>query len=179
MADANRGQNAQIRVAEEQVKQTEDAAKDGARAFGRRAHGLGSAVELWAEEAQQQHWALRKFVEGSMGSYMQLLNTPASYLSQQAEQQQQQFQQMTQQWVGSYMGFVDAQLTYAQDAARRAQGLPPIKDYDELSVDEVVEHLDGLSVDEIGEAKAYERRTKNRESLIKRMEQKINASSSS
>jgi hypothetical protein len=204
MTDANRVQNAQIRAAEEQVKQTEDAAKDGARAFGRRANGLGSAVELWAEQAQHQHRALRKFVEGSMGSYMQLLNTPASYLSQQAENQQQQlqqtfqqiaqqfvpqpqqqqqqfqeFQQMSQQWVGSYMGFVDAQLTYAQDAARRAQGLPPIKDYDQLSVDEVVEHLDELSVDEIGEAKAYERRTKNRESLIKRMEQKINASSTS
>src|SRR5215210_5888105 len=152
MTDANRGRNTQIRVAEEQLKQTEDAAKEGARAFGRRINGLGSAVELWAEQAQQQHNALRKFVEGSMGSYMQLLNTPASYLSQQAEQQQQtlqqtfqqlaqqfvpqpqqqqqnfeQFQQMTQQWVGSYMGFVDDQLTYAQDAARRSQGLPPIK----------------------------------------------------
>jgi hypothetical protein len=57
--------------------------------------------------------------------------------------------------------------------------LPPIKDYDELSVDEVTEHLDGLSVDEIGEVKAYERRNKNRESLIKRMDQKINASSPS
>jgi hypothetical protein len=204
MADHNRVQNTQIRVTEEQVKHTEDAAKDGAQAFGRGAHGLGSAVELWAEQAQQQHWALRKFVEGSMGSYMQLLNTPASYFSQQAEQQQQQlqqtfqqvaqqfvpqpqqqqqhfeqFQQMTQQWVGSYMGFVDAQLAYAQDAARRAQGLPPIKDYDELSVDEVTEHLDGLSVEEIGEVKAYERRNKNRESLIKRMDQKMNASSTS
>ena len=204
MTDANRVQNAQIRAAEEQVKHAEDAAKDGVRAFGRGANGLGSAVELWAEQAQHQHRALRKFVEGSMGSYMQLLNTPASYLSQQAENQQQQlqqtfqqvaqqfvpqpqqqqqqfqeFQQMSQQWVGSYMGFVDAQLTYAQDAARRAQGLPPIKDYDQLSVDEVVEHLDELSVDEIGEAKAYERRNKNRESLIKRMEQKINASSTS
>jgi hypothetical protein len=54
MADATREHNAQIRVAEEQLKQTEDAAKDGARAFSRRAHGLGSAVELWAEQAEQQ-----------------------------------------------------------------------------------------------------------------------------
>jgi hypothetical protein len=203
MADANRGQdNTQIRVVEEQVKQTEDAAKEGARAFGRRANSLGSAVEMWAEQAQHQHRALRKFVEGSMGSYMQLFNTPASYLSEQAEnqqqqqlrqtfqqlaqqfvpqpqQQQQQFQQMSEQWVGSYMGFVDAQLDYAQYAARREQGLPPIKGYDELSVDEVTEHLDELSVEEIGEVKAYERRNKNRESLIKRMDQKINAASSS
>ena len=203
MADHNRAQsNTQIRVAEGQVKWTEDFAKDGARAFGRRANGFGSAVELWAEQAQHQHRALRKFVEGSFGSYMQLLNTPASYLSEQAEnqqqqqlrqtfqqlaqqflpqsqQQQQQFQQMSEQWVGSYMGFVDAHLDYAQYAARRAQGLPPIKGYDELSVDEVTEHLDELSVEETGEVKAYERRNKNRESLIKRMDQKINAASSS
>src|SRR5215203_4938780 len=201
MADHNRGRNnTQIRVAEEQLRQTEDLAKDGAETFGRGANGLGSAMELWAEQAQQQHRALRKFAEGSFGSYMQLLNTPASYLSQQAENQQQQlqqtfqqlaqqfvpqpqqqyqqFQQMTQQWVSTYMGFVDDQLDYAQDAARRSQGLPPIKGYDELSVDEVTEHLDALSVEEIGEVKAYERRNKNRESLIKRMEQKINASSS-
>ncbi len=137
-----------------------------------------------------------------MGSYMQLLNTPASYVSQQAEQQQQQlqqtfqqvaqqfvpqpqqqfqqlqqFEQMAQQWVGSYMDFVDAQLTYAQDAASRAQGLPPVKGYDDLSVQEVVERLDDLSVEEIGETKAYERRNKNRETLIKRMDQKMNASS--
>jgi hypothetical protein len=202
MADTIRGQNTQIRAAEEQVEQTEDLAKDSAEVFGRGAHGLGSAVELWAEQAQQQHRGLRKFVEGSFGSYMQLLNIPASYLSQQAENQQQQlqqtfqqvaqqfvpqpqqqqqqfqqFQQITQQWLGSYMGFVDAQLTYAQDAARRAQGLPPIKGYNELSVQEVTEHLDGLSVEEIGEVKGYERRNKNRESLIERMDQKINASS--
>jgi hypothetical protein len=93
-------------------------------------------------------------------------------------QQVDQFQQVTQQWVGSYMGFVEAQLAYAQDADRRIQG-PAIKDYDELSVQEVTEYLDGLSVDEIGEVKAYERRNKNRESLIKRMEQKLNASSTS
>jgi hypothetical protein len=97
MTDANTVHNAQIRVAEEQMKQTEDSAKEGARAFGRTAHDLGSAVELWAEQVQQQHNALRKFVEGSFGSYMQLLNTPASYLSQQAEQQQQQLQQTFQQ----------------------------------------------------------------------------------
>jgi hypothetical protein len=76
------------------------------------------------------------------------------------------------------MGFVEAQLAYAQDADRRIQG-PAIKDYDELRVQEVTEYLDGLSVDEIGEVKAYERRNKNRESLIKRMEQKLNASSTS
>src|SRR5215204_3985900 len=34
-----------------------------------------------------------------MNTYMQLLNTPGSYISAQAEQQQQSFQQITQQWM--------------------------------------------------------------------------------
>jgi inorganic triphosphatase YgiF len=34
-----------------------------------------------------------------MNTYMQLLNTPGSYISGQAEQQQQTFQQITQQWM--------------------------------------------------------------------------------
>ena len=34
-----------------------------------------------------------------MNTYMQLLNTPGSYISGQAQQQQQTFQQITQQWM--------------------------------------------------------------------------------
>jgi hypothetical protein len=196
------GRDVTLRAAEGQVRETQDLARGGAEAFGRQAQGFGSVVELWAEQVQQQHRALRKFVEGSMNSYMQLLNIPASYISQQAEQQQQQlqqtfqqvaqqfvpqpqqqqqqfeqFQQMTQQWVSSYMSFVDAQLTYAQDAGRKAQGLPPIKGYDELSVREVTEHLDELSVDEIVEVKNYEKRTMNRASLLEQIDRKIKGAS--
>lgn len=96
---------------------------------------------------------------------------------QQQQQQFEQLQQMSQQWVNSYMSLFDAQLSYVQDAGRRAQGQPPIKDYDELSVQQVTERLDDLSVEEIEEVKAYERRNQNRETLLKQMDQKINSAS--
>ncbi len=75
------------------------------------------------------------------------------------------------------MSLFDAQLSYVQEAGRRAQGQPPIKDYDELSVQELTARLDDLSVEEIEEVKEYERRNKNRETLVKQMDQKINATS--
>ncbi len=202
MTDRNREQNAQIRAVDEQVQQTEEWSRDAAEAFRRQAQGIGSLMEMWAEQAQQQHRALQKLAQDSMNAYMQFLNTPASYVSQQASQQQQQLQQtfqqvaqqfmpapqqqqqqfeqlqqMSQQWVNSYMSLFDAQLSYVQEAGQRAQGQPPIKDYDELSVQEVSERLDDLSVEEIEEVKEYERRNQNRQTLLKQMDQKINAAS--
>lgn len=203
MADGRDAVNsAPARAAEQQTRQTEELARQSAEAFGRGARGIGSVIEIWAEQAQRQQRAFQKLVRGSMSSYMQLLNTPVSYFSQQAEQQQQQLQQTfrqvaqqfvpspqqqqqqfeqlqqtTQQWVDTYMNVVDARLTYAQDAGRRAQGLPPIKGYDELSVQEVTQRLGDLSVEEVAETKEYERRTKNRETLVKQMDQTLNAAS--
>lgn len=202
MTDNNREQNAQIRAVDQQVQQTEEWSRDAAEAFRRQAQGIGSLMEMWAEQAQQQHRALQKLAQDSMNAYMQFLNTPASYVSQQASQQQQQMQQtfqqvaqqfmpapqqqqqqfeqlqqMSQQWVNSYMSLFDAQLSYVQDAGRRAQGQPPIKDYDELSVQELTERLDDLSVEEIEEVKEYEQRNQNRQTLLKQMDQKINAAS--
>lgn len=187
---------------DQQVQQTEEWSRDAAEAFRRQAQGIGSLMEMWAEQAQQQHRALQKLAQDSMNAYMQFLNTPASYVSQQASQQQQQMQQtfqqvaqqfmpapqqqqqqfeqlqqMSQQWVNSYMSLFDAQLSYVQDAGRRAQGQPPIKDYDELSVQELTERLDDLSVEEIEEVKEYEQRNQNRQTLLKQMDQKINAAS--
>ena len=140
---------------------------------------LAPTVQINESEQAQQQRALQKLAQDSMNAYMQFLNTRASYVSQQASQQQQQqfqqLQQMSQQWVNSYMSLFDAQLSYVQEAGRRAQGQPPIKDYDELSVQELSERLDDLSVEEIEEVKEYERRNQNRQTLLKQMDQKINA----
>ena len=103
MTDNNREQNAQIRAVDEQVQQTEEWSRDAAEAFRRQAQGIGSLMEMWAEQAQQQQRALQKLAQDSMNAYMQFLNTPASYVSQQAEQQQQQMQQTFQQVAQQFM----------------------------------------------------------------------------
>jgi hypothetical protein len=51
-----------------------------------------SAMQSLAEQIQQQQQNSQQMIQELMNTYMQLLNTPGSYVSGQAEQQQQSFQ---------------------------------------------------------------------------------------
>ncbi len=53
----------------------------------------------------------------------------------------------------------------------------PIEGYDGLNVSEVTRKLDGLSAEELEKVKNYERRNKNRETVIGQIERKIKAAS--
>jgi hypothetical protein len=50
-------------------------------------------------------------------------------------------------------------------------------DYDGLSVDEISKRLDGLSAEELKKVREYEKRNKNRETLIEQIDRKIRANS--
>ena len=52
-----------------------------------------------AEQIQKQQQTSQQMTQELMNTYMQLLNTPGSYLSGQTEQQQQTLQQTAQQWM--------------------------------------------------------------------------------
>jgi oligoendopeptidase F len=67
-------------------------------AEGARAEWL-SAMQSLAEQIQKQQQNSQQMTQELINTYMQLLNTPGSYLSGQAEQQQQTLQQTAQQWM--------------------------------------------------------------------------------
>src|SRR5215216_1419060 len=56
------------------------------------------AMRSLAEQIQKQQHS-QQMTQELMNTYMQLLNTPGSYLSGQTEQQQQTIQQTAQQWM--------------------------------------------------------------------------------
>src|SRR5829696_1860701 len=141
-------------------------AAEGAQ--GAQAEWLGMLQGL-AEQIQNQQQNSQQMIQQMMDTYMQLLNTPGSYLSgqaeqqqqtlqqtaqqwmeqaqqqrqtfqQQAQEQQQSFQQMTQEVLGSYAQLFNIPLSYAKEGLRSAQF--PIEGYDELTVEEVSAHLD-------------------------------------
>src|SRR3954470_22178170 len=58
-----------------------------------------SAMRSLAEQIQNQQQYSQQMTQELINTYMQLLNTPGSYLSGQAEQQQQTIQQTAQQWM--------------------------------------------------------------------------------
>ena len=77
----------------------------------------------------------------------------------------------------------DAQKTAAEETARVIEttaptnGSLPIAGYDEKSVGEITARLNTLTVDQLERLKDYERRNKNRETLIREIERKIKAAS--
>jgi hypothetical protein len=132
-------------------------------------------------------------IQELMNTYMQLLNTPGSFLSgqaeqqqqtlqqtvqqwmEQAQQQQQSFQQMTQEVLGSYSKLFEIPLSYAQEGLRSAQF--PIEGYDELTVEEISGRIGNLSIDDLRMVRDYEERNKSRETVLEQLDRRIRSGS--
>jgi arsenate reductase-like glutaredoxin family protein len=163
-----------------------------------------SAMQSLAEQIQKQQQSSQQMIQELMNTYMQLLNTPGSYLSGQAEQQQQSFQQTVQQWIeqaqqqqqtfqqqaqdqqqsfqqmtqevmSTYSQLFNIPISYAEEGLRDARF--PIEDYDELTVEEVSGRLDALSTEDLREIRDYEERTKNRETILEQLDRRIRSGS--
>ena len=164
---------------------------------------LGMLQRL-AQQIQKQQQNSQQMVQEMMDTYMQLLNTPGSYLSSQAEQQQQTLQQTTQQWMeqaqqqqqtfqqqaqqqqqalqqmtqevlSTYTQLFNIPLSHTQEGLRSAQF--PIEGYDELTVEEVSGHLSSLSTEELRMVRDYEERNKNRDTILEQLDRRIRAGS--
>jgi hypothetical protein len=74
-------------------------------------------------------------------------------------------------------------LRQTEKATRQAElevavfGALKTANYDELTVDEISERLEGLSSDELKKVREYEKHNKNRETLIEQIDRKIRANS--
>jgi exonuclease VII large subunit len=163
-----------------------------------------SAMQSLAEQIQKQQQTSQQMTQELMNTYMQLLNTPGSYLSgqaqqqqqtiqqtaqqwmeqaqqqqqsfqQQAQEQQQSFQQMTQELMSSYSKLFNIPLSYAQEGLRDARF--PIEGYDELTVEEISAPLRALSGEDLREVRDYEERTKNRETILEQLDRRIRSGS--
>jgi len=163
-----------------------------------------SAMQSLAEQIQKQQQYSQQMTQELMNTYMQLLNTPGSYLSGQAEQQQQTLQQTAQQWMeqaqqqqqtfqqqaqeqqqsfqqmvqevmSTYSELFNIPISYAKEGLRDAQF--PIGGYDELNVEEISGRIDELSTEEMRVVRDFEERTKNRETVLEQLDRRIRSSS--
>jgi Family of unknown function (DUF5872) len=57
--------------------------------------------------------------------------------------------------------------------ARKGLHAPPIKNYDDLSVGDASKKLDGLSDEQLEEVRDYEKRNKNRKTLVRLLDRKL------
>src|SRR5215213_1086297 len=77
-----------------------------------------SAMQPLAEQIERQQQNSQQMIQELMNTYVQLLNTPSSYLSGQAEQQQQTLQQTAQQWMDQAQ---QQQQSFQQQAQQQQQ----------------------------------------------------------
>jgi signal transduction histidine kinase len=77
-----------------------------------------SQMQQLSEQIHKQQHNSQQMIQELMNTYMQLLNTPGSYVSGQAEQQQQTLQQLTQQWMEQAQ---QQQQTFQQQAQQQQQ----------------------------------------------------------
>jgi signal transduction histidine kinase len=163
------------------------------------------AMRSLADRIQKQQQLSQQMTQELMNTYVQLLNTPGSYVSGQAEQQQQSLQQTAQQWmeqvqqqqqsfqqqaqqqqqsfqqmaqevVSTYSELFNIPISYAKEGLSDVRF--PIEGYDELTVEEVTARLGSLSADDLREVRDYEERNKKRETILEQLDRRIRGGSS-
>jgi hypothetical protein len=138
------------------------------------------ATETWIEGFRKQTDLNQRLVQGLYGE---------------AGGQTHAFQELARDWISAYsmpffnpFGFWGEGMQSATqsttrnvvrmtDATREAmqEVMFPIVGYDEMNVSKITEKLRGLSVEELKRVRDHERRNKNRETVLERIEQRINA----
>jgi hypothetical protein len=103
-------------------------------------------------------------------------------LVERAEAQRDAYRTLVGEWVDAYTDLVYAPFAYYRQGLRLVEDQVenatfPIAGYDEMNVKEIGDRLEGLSAAEIRRVREYEKRNKNRETLIEQFDRKLRAAS--
>ncbi len=149
-------------------------------------------VEAFARGARKQQEGFRTLTQQWVGTYRDFFS-PFSY----AQQALRTSQRATERGLEATQHVAQQGLRVAEEAteqtdkvlrktekvAREAElrtavfGALKTADYDALTVDEISKRLDGLSAEELKKVREYEKRNKNRETLIEQIDRRIRANS--
>jgi hypothetical protein len=128
-----------------------------------------------------------RFAQGLVDSSIKELSTQAESnreltqeLVDRAEGQRDAFRTLVEESLDAYMDLAYAPFSYYREGLRLVEsgvngGGFPIASYDELNVGEIAQRIDRLTAAEIREVREYEKRTKNRETLIEQLDRKLKA----
>jgi hypothetical protein len=138
-------------------------------------NGTSSVAERLARTTLESY---RLFVAGLVTVQehnMKLARYSTGVLVGQAEKQREAWQAMVEESFKVYTGLY-APVSSPRNGLRGGDGGSknlPIEDYDQLSVKEVIGRLDGLSAGQVEELKAYEKKNKNRPTLIEWFDRRL------
>jgi hypothetical protein len=103
-------------------------------------------------------------------------------LVERAEAQRDAYRTLVGGWVETYTDLLYGPLAYYRQGLRLVESEVdnvtfPIAGYDEMNVREIGDRLEGLSAAEIRRVREYEKRNKNRETLIEQFDRRLRAAS--
>jgi hypothetical protein len=178
--------------------------REGAEALREQTeHNLRTA-EAFARSARKQQEGFRVLAQGWTEAYEGFFFSPFNYaeeglrtLQQATEQGLNTSQRVIEQGAGATEQVVRQGLRVAEEATERTEevlrkteeatrevelrtgvlGALETDNYDTLTVAEITEKLDDLTADELKRLREFEKRTKDRESLVERIDRKIRANS--
>jgi len=103
---------------------------------------------------------------------MKLARYSTKVLLSQAEKQRETWQAIVEDSFKIYTGLY-APVSSPRNGVGDGGSNLPIEDYDRLTVKEVIDRLDGLSAVEVEKLKAYEKKNKNRHTLMERFDRSL------
>jgi hypothetical protein len=130
-----------------------------------------------------------RFAQGLVGDSIKELRSQVESnramtqeLVERAEKQREAFQSLIEESVDAYVDLLYTPFAYYRQGLRLVEsevtgGGFPIPNYDELNVEEVKGMLEGLTAAQLREVRDYEKRNKNRETLIEQFDRKLKAAS--
>jgi hypothetical protein len=103
-------------------------------------------------------------------------------LVERAEVQRDAYRTLAGEWADAYTDLLYGPFAYYRQGLRLVENQVddatfPIAGYDEMTVKEIGERLEGLTAAEIRKVREYEKRNKNRETLIEQFDRKFRAAS--
>jgi hypothetical protein len=130
-----------------------------------------------------------RFAQGLVGDSIKELRSQVESnramtqeLVERAEKQREAFQSLIEESVDAYVDLLYTPFAYYRQGLRLVEsevtgGGFPIPNYDELNVEEVKGMLEGLTAAQLREVRDYEKRNKNRETLIEQFDRQLKAAS--
>ena len=178
--------------------------REGAEALREQTEHNMRTAEAFARSARKQQEGFRALAEGWTGAYEGFSFSPVYYaqqglrpIQQATEQGLKATQQVVEQGAEATQQVARQGLRVAEEATERTEEtLRQVEDatrevelrtsvlaaletdnYDTLTVAEITEKLGDLSIDELKKLREFEKRNKDRESLVERIDSKIRANS--
>ena len=170
-----------VEVLREQTEQNARTAEAFARSLSKQQEGYRALTQQWVE-AYRALFSPFSYAQEGMRTFQRATEQGLEATQQVARQGLQVTEQVTKQGLRvaeEATEQTEEVLRRTEEATRQAEleaavfGALKTMDYEDLTVEDILKQLDGLTIQQLEQVREYERQNKDRETLIEQIERKI------